>query len=105
MNEDEEDEMKGISGGLLTADLEQWQREHSKREKTCLICYVDFENGEKVMDVPNCLHTFHEQCLAYWLKRNILCPVCLRLVKKPDLRPRESENAQQDLENGRDLGA
>ncbi|KAK0573744.1 hypothetical protein LWI29_012941 [Acer saccharum] len=39
------------------------------------ICLVGFGAGEKIRRTP-CVHDFHETCIANWLKRSHLCPLC-----------------------------
>ncbi len=105
LSENNEQEMNERDAGLFQEKLEKLDRNDSlknvMREKTCPICCIDFEVGEKVVDVSSCLHTFHEQCIVDWLKKNITCPMCRGVAWKSNLREREQ---QQDLENGLALG-
>jgi len=48
-------------------------------EKTCTICLMDFEEGEKLSVVP-CFHRFHDVCIKTWLKTNGVCPICRQKV-------------------------
>lgn len=44
--------------------------------KCCSICLTDFEAGVKVKVLPNCGHTFHNECVEQWLVRQFRCPNC-----------------------------
>ncbi|KAL1194040.1 RING-H2 finger protein ATL68 [Cardamine amara subsp. amara] len=46
----------------------------SDQETTCAICLEDL--SEDKLQIPNCSHWFHENCLIEWLKRNDSCPLC-----------------------------
>lgn len=43
----------------------------------CSICIDDFEEGETLVLLPRCRHTFHKECLKPWLlERQGCCPLC-----------------------------
>lgn len=48
--------------------------------KECNICLMDFEVGDEVSWSPNpeCVHSFHKECLVDWLMVKNICPVCRR---------------------------
>ena len=41
----------------------------------CAICLSNFQNGNRVGDLP-CGHLFHKDCLKAWLQRKNQCPLC-----------------------------
>jgi len=41
----------------------------------CLICLVDYENGDEVRTLP-CGHDFHKECVDSWLYNHSSCPAC-----------------------------
>ncbi|KAL4490259.1 hypothetical protein ABPG72_004298 [Tetrahymena utriculariae] len=41
----------------------------------CTICISEFENGEKLKQLP-CKHIYHPECVDNWLKQEKKCPVC-----------------------------
>jgi hypothetical protein len=43
--------------------------------RKCLICFEDFENGQKIVRLP-CLHIFHTHDIFKWFETNKTCPVC-----------------------------
>ncbi|KAI9125266.1 hypothetical protein K1719_003882 [Acacia pycnantha] len=45
-------------------------------EVTCAVCLGDFEEGEEVRTLPECLHFFHVPCIDTWLLSHPNCPVC-----------------------------
>ncbi|KAL6870682.1 hypothetical protein ACP4OV_014530 [Aristida adscensionis] len=43
----------------------------------CVICVEDFEDGEEVSVMPcSSTHRFHGDCIAQWLGRSNVCPLC-----------------------------
>ena len=50
-------------------------------ERVCSICLIDFNNGEKLIQLPICKHLFHGECVKRWLQENSLCPYCRSDIK------------------------
>ncbi|KAM7494915.1 hypothetical protein LguiB_029524 [Lonicera macranthoides] len=42
----------------------------------CAICLCDFEEGEELRTLPECLHSFHAPCIDMWLFSHSDCPLC-----------------------------
>ena len=45
----------------------------------CTICLGDFEEGDRVAEIPACSHAFHVECIQTWLSRSnhaTPCPIC-----------------------------
>jgi hypothetical protein len=52
---------------------------------TCSICIDDFEEGETLVLLPRCRHSFHRDCLHPWLtERQGCCPLCKTNVLEKD---------------------
>ncbi|XP_063704126.1 RING finger protein 11 [Culicoides brevitarsis] len=51
----------------------------SKKNRECIICFVEFEIGDNVRYLP-CMHFFHQHCIDDWLMRSLTCPECLEPV-------------------------
>ncbi|KAL0922422.1 hypothetical protein M5K25_006407 [Dendrobium thyrsiflorum] len=51
-------------------------------ERTCPVCLVEFNDGDGVRKLPECLHCFHVQCIDKWLLLHSSCPVCRAEVGK-----------------------
>ncbi|KAI9216532.1 hypothetical protein BC828DRAFT_393384 [Blastocladiella britannica] len=45
-------------------------------DPTCVICMVEYEKGDQLVDLPGCAHVMHAQCLQPWLKTKTTCPMC-----------------------------
>lgn len=45
------------------------------QESKCVICLEKFDPGVEVAKMP-CSHIFDEHCIAGWLERSPLCPLC-----------------------------
>jgi hypothetical protein len=50
---------------------------HINPDKTiCPICY-DILNNEDIYIIPDCLHTFHTNCIVHWFRNGYShCPLC-----------------------------
>ncbi|XP_019155347.1 PREDICTED: uncharacterized protein LOC109152215 [Ipomoea nil] len=42
----------------------------------CNVCLEDFEGEEVITQLAMCLHKFHNECIAKWLRRSRTCPIC-----------------------------
>ncbi|CAN6870560.1 unnamed protein product [Brassica oleracea] len=50
-----------------------------KNETQCSICIDDLsKTRENIIELPQCLHVFHQDCLFEWLRRQNSCPLCRR---------------------------
>ncbi|KRW99669.1 hypothetical protein PPERSA_03470 [Pseudocohnilembus persalinus] len=75
------------------------QSDNSKEEdRTCLICQDDFQNLEKIRNLP-CSHRFHEKCVDEWLSRNAVCPICRKDIKSE----LEKQNINEIIEKNQKL--
>ncbi|KAK1571643.1 hypothetical protein Q3G72_020660 [Acer saccharum] len=43
---------------------------------TCAICLCEFEEGEELRTLPECLHSYHVPCIDMWLHSHSNCPMC-----------------------------
>ncbi|KAJ8760308.1 hypothetical protein K2173_011861 [Erythroxylum novogranatense] len=43
---------------------------------TCAICLCEFEEGEELRMLPECLHSYHVACIDMWLHSHTSCPIC-----------------------------
>ncbi|XP_058772625.1 E3 ubiquitin-protein ligase ATL59-like [Vicia villosa] len=43
---------------------------------TCAVCLGDFEEDEELRTMPECLHSFHVECIDMWLHSHSSCPIC-----------------------------
>lgn len=50
----------------------------------CAICLVDFSNGDKIRELPNCTHKYHVSCIDKWLLSHSSCPTCRHQLKSKD---------------------
>ncbi|KAK9283108.1 hypothetical protein L1049_011339 [Liquidambar formosana] len=56
---------------------------------TCAICLSEFEEGEQLRTLPECLHSFHAPCIDMWLYSHLNCPMC-----RADATPSPSPSPQ-----------
>lgn len=45
-------------------------------EETCCVCLCEFNDGEQIRVLPECLHLFHVVCIDMWLSSHSNCPLC-----------------------------
>lgn len=45
-------------------------------EPTCAVCLSEFEDGEELRTMPECMHSFHAPCIDMWLYSHRSCPIC-----------------------------
>ncbi|XP_061340518.1 RING-H2 finger protein ATL74-like [Gastrolobium bilobum] len=50
----------------------------------CVICLVDFSDGDKLRFLPSCNHRFHVACIDKWLLSHSSCPTCRNHLKSND---------------------
>lgn len=57
--------------------LAEWRRRYGGRQKECVVCLEEYEDGiSQVMSLP-CGHEFHVECITPWLvTRRRTCPIC-----------------------------
>ncbi|KAG0463348.1 hypothetical protein HPP92_018849 [Vanilla planifolia] len=48
----------------------------SVRETECSVCLRDYEADDRLHKMPHCGHSFHVDCIDYWLASNATCPLC-----------------------------
>lgn len=48
----------------------------------CSICWENFSEGQKLLLVEGCNHTFHQACLQQWCERDARCPMCRINIEK-----------------------
>ncbi|KAF2132402.1 hypothetical protein P153DRAFT_355010 [Dothidotthia symphoricarpi CBS 119687] len=57
--------------------LAEWRRRYGGRQRECVVCLEEYEDGiSQVMSLP-CGHEFHADCITPWLvTRRRTCPIC-----------------------------
>lgn len=48
----------------------------SDHDETCAVCLGEFEEGEELKALPECMHSFHVSCIDTWLYSHSSCPIC-----------------------------
>ncbi|KAL1370722.1 hypothetical protein HN51_000942 [Arachis hypogaea] len=43
---------------------------------TCAVCLGEFEEGDELRRMPECMHSFHVPCIDMWLRSHSTCPIC-----------------------------
>jgi hypothetical protein len=54
----------------------RYRKEEAWKETTCAVCLADFDDGEAVRVLPECMHYFHAECIDTWLRGSTSCPMC-----------------------------
>ncbi|KAJ0234489.1 hypothetical protein HA466_0275020 [Hirschfeldia incana] len=101
-------ERRSVSPSDVPASFEVFQRLveeqivdfKGNKETQCSICIEDLSKSQQsIIEMPNCLHMFHQSCLFEWLGRKNACPLCRRYVR---VRPRnrvKKQKQKQKLKN------
>lgn len=42
----------------------------------CVICQVEYGEGEEIVAVNPCEHPYHVDCITQWLQLKKICPIC-----------------------------
>lgn len=42
----------------------------------CVICQVEYEEGESIVALLPCEHLYHSECISNWLQIKKICPIC-----------------------------
>ncbi|OIV92944.1 hypothetical protein TanjilG_20606 [Lupinus angustifolius] len=45
-------------------------------DSTCAVCLGEFEEGQELRTLPECMHSFHVPCIDMWLYSHTSCPIC-----------------------------
>lgn len=51
-------------------------------EKTCSICWEEFNHEENVSFVEECFHIYHSSCINKWITHGSQCPLCKRKIQQ-----------------------
>ena len=77
-------EMKQITEENLMESMNV-KDEGIEDQDVCSICIDILEDEVEVMD---CSHIYHHDCISEWMKQNPVCPVCRAYIKpKNDFPP------------------
>ncbi|KAJ1269536.1 hypothetical protein BS78_07G219000 [Paspalum vaginatum] len=71
-------ESKGLSADTiasLPSVTYQAQDKQDGNMEQCVICRVEFDEGESLVALP-CKHPYHSECINQWLQLNKVCPMC-----------------------------
>lgn len=50
---------------------------HNKNEiDRCVVCQMEFEEGESLVVLRLCDHPYHSECITKWLQTKKICPIC-----------------------------
>ncbi|CAL5343552.1 unnamed protein product [Camellia sinensis] len=53
----------------------------------CAVCLCEFEDGEELRTMPECVHSFHVECIDMWLYSHSTCPLCRTDTPSPSPSP------------------
>ncbi|KAL7587476.1 RING-H2 finger protein ATL51 [Lactuca sativa] len=62
--------------GLIPAHKHKKIMGSQEDESMCAVCLSEFEEGEELRTLPDCMHTFHVPCIDMWLYSHRNCPIC-----------------------------
>ncbi|XP_050251508.1 RING-H2 finger protein ATL7-like isoform X2 [Quercus robur] len=53
-----------------------YKESFSIRDSQCSVCLVEYQAEDRLQHIPACGHTFHMDCIDYWLATHTTCPLC-----------------------------
>ncbi|KAI8032936.1 RING-H2 finger protein ATL32 [Camellia lanceoleosa] len=62
--------------GLIPAHKYQKETELVREDRTCAVCLCEYEEGQELRTLPECMQSFHVPCIDMWLYSHSTCPVC-----------------------------
>ncbi|WVZ48948.1 hypothetical protein U9M48_000334 [Paspalum notatum var. saurae] len=87
--EDDQEEEEGVSVEVVSATSTthlvqaaaavvvcRYRKAEQWKESTCPVCLADFDDGEPVRVLPECMHYYHAECIDTWLRGSNSCPMC-----------------------------
>ncbi|KAK2427464.1 hypothetical protein P8452_41854 [Trifolium repens] len=66
---------------------------------TCAVCLGDFEEGEELKTMPECLHSFHVPCIDMWLHSHSSCPICRAIASAAPSPTVNEQHHRIDMSN------
>ncbi|MFS7995199.1 putative transcription factor C2H2 family [Helianthus anomalus] len=54
-------------------------------EPMCAVCLCEFEEGDELRTLPECMHSFHVPCIDMWLYSHRSCPICRLDAARPSV--------------------
>ncbi|KAL1209602.1 E3 ubiquitin-protein ligase ATL59 [Cardamine amara subsp. amara] len=64
------------------------------KNSRCSVCLENYQEGEKLQQIPACGHAFHKTCIDTWLTSKTTCPLC-----RVSLTPRVSQDSSHQTPN------
>ena len=58
--------------------------ETPENQRMCTICHDDFQSGQVIRRLNNCIHMYHQSCIDTWLANHRTCPQCRSNVVRGD---------------------
>lgn len=68
--------MDNSVAGLIPAHKHKKVKSLEDDEPMCAVCLSEFEEGEELRTLPDCMHSFHVQCIDMWFYSHRNCPIC-----------------------------
>uniref|UniRef100_A0AAF5Q0Z0 RING-type domain-containing protein n=1 Tax=Wuchereria bancrofti TaxID=6293 RepID=A0AAF5Q0Z0_WUCBA len=68
----------------LSSESSTVRRSVDLESQDCKICLQSLAHGDKLIQCPSCVDSYHYECGIKWLKQNSTCPHCRRLWSNPD---------------------
>ncbi|XP_076961059.1 uncharacterized protein LOC143637592 [Bidens hawaiensis] len=67
---------KNSGSGLIPSHKHKKVMGSVDGEPMCAVCLSEFEDGEELRTMPECMHSFHAPCIDMWLYSHRSCPIC-----------------------------
>ncbi|XP_022764281.1 RING-H2 finger protein ATL52-like [Durio zibethinus] len=68
--------LENLATQLIPADEYQKGMGLVDDDEMCAVCLSQFEEGEELRTLPECLHSYHAPCIDMWFYSHSSCPMC-----------------------------
>lgn len=74
----EERDIEGNPPVGLTIPAHKFRKDTglAQEDGMCAMCLCEYEEGEELRTLLECMHSFHVPCIDTWLYSHSTCPVC-----------------------------
>ncbi|KAI5054480.1 hypothetical protein GOP47_0030628, partial [Adiantum capillus-veneris] len=70
------------------------------QDSRCSVCLSDYQNNEKLQQLPVCKHFFHVPCINQWLAKNATCPICRLSLNEMEMGVLNNPNQLDEVSLG-----
>ncbi len=77
----------------------------SNDQNSCIICTDCYKVNDKIIQLPQCKHFFHENCILHWLESHNTCPFCRKELPLEDKKEEDERRRRATSSRGNGSGS